>query len=99
MHRDLDEILASQQQMLVRRGESTDKIDDDTLRALFQKHLLQIEKWLSQQPNIGVTYINYNDILQNPEPDTQKVVQFLDINLDKSLMLTVPEKKLYRQRG
>jgi hypothetical protein len=99
MRRDLDEILASQKQMLVRRGEPADKIDDDTLGGLFQKHLTQVEKWLSQQPNIGVTYVNYNDILQNPEPDTQKVVQFLDMNLDKSLMLGVPESNLYHQRG
>jgi len=99
MRRDLDEILASQKQMLVRRGEPADKIDDDTLGGLFQKHLLKVEKWLSQQPNIGVTYVNYNDILQNPEPDIKKVVQFLDVNLDKSLMLGVPESNLYRQRG
>ncbi len=99
MRRDLDEILASQKQMLVRRGEATDKIDDDTLGGLFQKHLLQVEKWISQQSNIGVTYVNYNDILQNPEPDIQKVVQFLDINLDKSLMMGVPEQILYRQKG
>ena len=98
MHRDLDEILASQKQMLVRRGEPADKIDNETLGALFQKHLLQVEKWLSQQPNIGVTYVNYNDILQNPEPDIQKVVQFLDMSLDKSPMLGVPESNLYRQR-
>jgi hypothetical protein len=99
MHRDLGEILASQKQMLVRRGEATDKIDDDTLGGLFQKHLLQVEKWISQQSNVGVTYVNYNDILQNPEPDIQKVVQFLDINLDKSLMMGVPEQNLYRQKG
>lgn len=99
MRRDLDEILASQKQMLVRRGEATDKIDDDTLGGLFQKHLLQVEKWISQQSNIGVTYVNYNDILQNPEPDMQKVVQFLDMSLDKSLMLGVPEQNLYRQKG
>ena len=99
MRRDLNEILASQKQMLVRRGEPIDKIDDDTLGDLFQKHLLQVEKWISQQPNIGVTYVNYSDILQNPEADIQKVVQFLDMSLDKSLMMGVPEKKLYRQRG
>ncbi len=99
MRRDLDEILASQKQMLVRRGEATDKIDDDTLGGLFQKHLLQVEKWISQQSNIGVTYINYNDILRNPEIDIQKVVQFLDMSLDKSLMLGVPDSNLYRQKG
>ena len=99
MRRDLNEILASQKQMLVRRGETTDKIDDDTLGGLFQKHLLQVEKWISQQPNIGVTYVNYNDTLQNPEPDIQKVIQFLDMSLDKSLMQGVPEKNLYHQRG
>ena len=47
IHRDLGEILASQKQMLVRRGEPADKIDDESLGALFQKHLLQVEKWLS----------------------------------------------------
>ena len=99
MRRDLNEILASQKQMLVRRGETTDKIDDDTLGGLFQKHLLQVEKWISQQPNIGVTYVNYNDTPQNPEPDIQKVIQFLDMSLDKSLMQGVPEKNLYHQRG
>ncbi len=99
MRRDLDEILASQKQMLVRRGEAADKIDDNTLGGLFQKHLLQVEKWISQQPNIGVTYVNYNDILQNPEPDIQKVVLFLDMSLGKSLMLGVPEQNLYRQKG
>jgi len=99
MRRDLNEILASQKQMLVRRSEPIDKIDDDTLGDLFQKHLLQVEKWISQQPYIGVTYVNYNDMLQNPEPDIQKVVQFLDVSLDKSLMMGVPEKNLYRQRG
>jgi len=99
IRRDLNEILASQKQMLLRRGESIDKIDDDTLGDLFQKHLLQVEKWISKQPNIGVIYVNYNDMLQNPEPDIQKVVQFLDVCLDKSLMMGIPEKKLYRQRG
>ena len=99
MRRDLKEILASQKQMLVRRGEPTDKIDDNTLGSLFKKHLLQVEKWISQQPNIGVTYVNYNDMLQNPEPDIQKVIQFLDMSLDKNLMQGVPEKNLYHQRG
>ena len=99
MRRDLNEILASQKQMLVRRGEPTDKIDDETLGRLFQKHLLQVEKWISQQPNIGVTYVNYNSLLENPEPDIQKVIQFLDMSLDKSLMMGVPEKNLYHQRG
>jgi hypothetical protein len=99
MQRDLDEILASQKQMLIRRAEPADKIDDDTLGDLFHKHLLQVAKWISQQPNIGVTYVNYNGILQDPEPDIQKIVQFLNMSLDKNLMLAVPEKNLYRQRG
>ena len=99
MRRDLNEILASQKQMLVRRGEPTDKIDDNTLGSLFKKHLLQVEKWISQQPNIGVTYVNYNDMLQNPEPDIQKVIQFLDMSLDKNLTQGVTEKNLYHQRG
>src|SRR4030065_1945559 len=60
MHRKMDEILASQKQMLVRRGEPTDKASDSTLADLFSRHLQKVEAWLAAQKNMQVLYIQYD---------------------------------------
>jgi hypothetical protein len=99
MLRDFDEILASQKQMLIRRGEPTDKVSDEALSATFQKHLSAVKTWLAQQQNMEVFFANYKDLLQNPEPFLVEVVAFLDIPLDKQAMLEIPDRKLYRQRA
>src|SRR5215470_815323 len=59
MLRDLNEILASQNQMLIRRGEPTDTIADEKMAQMFRKHLSDIEKWLGEQANISVLYVDY----------------------------------------
>ena len=46
MRRKMKEILASQKQMLVRRGEPTDSISDEELANLFNLHVSQVESWL-----------------------------------------------------
>src|SRR5882762_11870166 len=61
MRRAMPEILASQRQMLIRRGEPADTIPDDKMAAMFEKHLAQVELWLAGQTNINVLYISYND--------------------------------------
>src|SRR5262245_36031507 len=66
MRRSMQEILASQRQMLVRRGEPTDRVADDQMAAMFEKHLAQVESWLRAQPNVETIYINYNDVLKDP---------------------------------
>ena len=39
MRRNIDEILASQKQMLIRRGEPTDVVSDEKLTELFDRHI------------------------------------------------------------
>ena len=53
MQRAMPEVLASQRQMLIRRGEDPDKIPDDVIAKLFEKHLRQVNDWVSQQPNVA----------------------------------------------
>lgn len=99
MRRNMEEILASQKQMLIRRGEPTDRISDDELAKLFEKHLIQIEAWLKQQPNFDVLYVHYNDILKNPTEYTPRINGFLGDSLDVDKMNGVIDKSLYRQRA
>jgi hypothetical protein len=97
MRRDMNEILASQAKMLENRGEGN-QIDDETMAALFSKHVKQVEDWMESQPNLRYINVNYNAILVDPEPHIKKINQFLGGKLDESAMLAVVDPQLYRQR-
>ena len=99
MRRSLEETLRSQKQMLVHRGESTDKISDEEMTTLFCKHLIQIEAWIDEQPYIEAMYVSYNDILQRPVQEAQRVNRFLGNHLDVERMAGVVDSNLYRQRS
>jgi hypothetical protein len=98
MHRAMDEILASQRRMLVRRGESTDKISDEQMAALFRKHLERVLDWLDQQSNFDVIHVSYNEVLAHPEEEAKRVNAFFDDELDVGGMTKVVDPTLYRQR-
>lgn len=98
MLRHLDEVLASQQQMLQRRGRAGGGEADAELKRLFQKHLDEIGKWLGEQANFSVLYVSYNDMLSQPGPKVQEVVRFLGGGLDAARMSGVVDQRLYRQR-
>lgn len=99
MRRDIAEVLASQKQMMIRRNEPVNNIDDDQMSEIFIKHLNQLGLWLTDQQNFEVVYIDYNDLLYMTEPNLKKLMQFLDIPLDLDLMLKIPDQRLYRQRN
>jgi hypothetical protein len=98
MRRNIDEILASQQQMLVRRREPIDTISDEKMRQMFERHLKDIELWLTAQPNITILNVNYNEVLANPSPNVQMIKDFLRVELDPDRMVGVINQNLYRNR-
>jgi hypothetical protein len=98
IRRNMPEILASQRKMLIRRGEDPDKMDDEQMAALFDKHVAQVEQWLNEQPNMSVLYVHYSDILSNPEPQANRINDFLGGQLDTVQMATVVDPDLYRNR-
>ncbi len=99
MRRKIEEILASQRQMLIRRGEPTDAVSDEELTELFRKHLAQIQAWIDGQPNVEVIYVSYNDVVENPREQLQRINHFLGDTLDVAKMVDVVDQALYRQRG
>jgi hypothetical protein len=99
MQRAMSEVLASQRQMLIRRGEDPDKIPDDVIAKLFEKHLKQVNEWVSQQPNVTRLDVNYNEMLKNPQPFIGQINAFLDNQLDAAKMATVVDPSLHRQRS
>jgi hypothetical protein len=98
MQREMSEVLASQRQMLIRRGEDPDKIPDDVIAKLFEKHLKQVNDWVSQQPNVQRLDVNYNKMLKNPQSYIEQIDAFLGNQLDVAKMAAVVDPSLHRQR-
>lgn len=98
IRRNMAEILASQRKMLVRRDEDPDKMDDEKMAQLFEKHLVEVQNWLRQQEHIQTLYVHYSDILSDPLPQAQKVNEFLGGHLDVEAMASVVDPDLYRNR-
>jgi hypothetical protein len=98
MRRHMQEVLDSQRQMLVRRGQQPDRVPDDKMAAMFEKHLAKIEEWLAAQPNMQVLYVRYNEALANPAETARAIDEFLGGGLDLDAMVGVVDKQLYRQR-
>jgi hypothetical protein len=99
MRRQMNEILASQKQMLVRRHEEVGAVTDQEMAQLFEKHLAQIYSWMAQQPHLAYMDVDYNQLVVDPMPVLTDVQAFLDQRLDVTAMATVVDASLYRQRA
>jgi hypothetical protein len=99
MRRSIDEVLASQRQMLIRRGEPTDAMSDERMGELFRRHVAQVRTWIAEQPNIEVLEVDYGEVLAHPLEEAMRVNQFLGRLLDVDSMAEVVSPELYRQRA
>ena len=98
MRRAMPEILASQKKMLINRGEPTDKVSDEELSLLYEKHLEKTFNWLNQQKNFSYMEADYNQMLKNPGSLLPQMKAFLGNHLNFEKVAEVVDPKLYHQR-
>lgn len=98
MTRRLSEILASQKQMLKRRGVTEPGPDDAAMAAHFESHLARVRRDMGATRAWRVFECDYNRLLANPVPEIEELIRFLDVPLDAARMAAVVDRSLYRQR-
>jgi len=98
MHRSIPEVLASQRKMMERRGEEPGGVPDESMAALYRRHLAELERWLEEQPNLETLHVDYNETMRDPRPTVERVNEFLGGGLDREAMVSVVAPELYRQR-
>ncbi len=98
MHRDLDEILASQAAMLARLGRKAAAMNYATLKKVFERQLASAEYFADEQPNMRTLGVDYARVLQDPAASIEAVGRFLGIDLDVRSAATVVDPALYRER-
>jgi hypothetical protein len=97
MERPLPEVLASQDEMLKRRG-ATDRVDHTVLTNAFRDHIHEVVTWLEQREDIPVCRMGYRKILGDPLCSAQTVRSFLEMDLDVESMAREVNPSLYRNR-
>lgn len=98
MKRRLEEVIASQNVMLERRGKAGGSLSDERLLATFRKEIEKVEQWLAEQPNFEILYVMYNEVLEDAGPAATAINEFLGGKLDTANMQAVVDQSLYRQR-
>lgn len=98
MRRDLEEVIASQNKMLVRRGEQADGSDDEKMIRLYGNHLRKVEVMLSEQPNFELLDVHYREAVENPREHASRVCKFLGLPDRANEMAGAVDRQLYRNR-
>jgi hypothetical protein len=97
VHRDPREIVASQNKMLVRRGERNDTPDEKALALLEEQ--VRDARFFWRRPHFEVLELHYKETLANPRPQALKIAEFLGEPLDVEKMAAVVDAQLYRNRA
>jgi hypothetical protein len=97
MERPLPEVLASQDEMLKRRG--INKLaDHSALSGAFRDHMKDVAQWLENREDIPVCRVGYRKLVQTPREAASNVREFLGLNLDIEAMAAQVDPGLYRNR-
>ena len=99
MRRDLQEVLASQQQMLERSGREGSALSAEHLAEVFAGQLQKIDRWLCGQRQIDTLHVDYAEAVVEAQTVAGRVNVFLGARLTETAMAAAVDRGLYRKRG
>jgi hypothetical protein len=99
MQRPLPEVLASQDQMLRRRGTYKDGVNPAIMSAAFEKHLREVYAWMDGKAYVKALRVPYHEVLSGAKDMGGRLAEFLGIALDVDAMAQQVDASLYRNRG
>jgi len=98
MQRPMPEVLKSQEEMLKRRGTYEPGGNSSAMAELFQRHVIEVNKWLAGKENVKVYRVHYHRVLREPQAVAEEVAAFLEVPLDVKAMVGQVDGSLYRNR-
>jgi hypothetical protein len=99
MHRDLDEIIASQNRMLAAGAAGSPEAgDDERLKGAYRHHLDQIARFIGTRSCFQVLSVEYSDVLAHPAREARRMRDFLGLPLDVDRMAAAVDPHLYRSK-
>lgn len=98
LRRDLDEVLASQHAMMVRRGTAESSLGGAELRIIFERHLAAVRTTLQTGSHFETLMIDYAGMVARPAEGAHLVADFLGGRADARAMAEAVVPTLYRNR-
>ena len=98
MRRELNEILASQSQMLQNMN-IVSGVDDSRMAKLFEREIARFQQWLSTASHINSVEVLYNDVASGSGHPINSINEHLGGTLNVAAMLSVVDPSLYRNRA
>lgn len=98
VRRDLAEVVASQRAMLERNGKPGGPPDAEMI-TLFTAELRALHRWLPTQPQFAMLDVPYQEVVQQPRQQAQRIQEFLGQELDVESMAATVDPQLHRQRA
>ena len=94
MDRNIEEILDSMEKMMDTKDE-----EREGTKSAFMKLNEKTKNDIGQRDDMDVLFVNYNEILSDPEEQLGKVQSFFEEkNLDLTKMVEAVDNRLYRQK-
>ena len=97
MERPFSEMLASQDGMLSRLGNS-ELVSSELMTSALKEHLEEVNTWLGERPDISVHRLGYRAVIADPARSAQSVADFLSLDLNVKAMAQQVNPSLYRNR-
>ncbi len=98
IRREMEEVLASQRKMLVRRGEA-EQTAPERMRQLFEDDLWRASYQLKRRPEFEAIELHYSAVLARPLDEARRLAAFLGGGLDAEAMAAAVDPQLYRNRA
>lgn len=100
MRRNLDEVVKSQNVMLERHGKETAGLPEAKLKAIYLSQIAKVQDYMKQNADhFRFIEVDYNQALKDPQPQAERIDQFLGGGMDIAKMVAVVNPALYRNRA
>lgn len=97
VERDMDEILLSQEKMLMDEKKKRKRSPDTFLKSGFFRQVEKVKALLAAR-GVAVLYVQHRDCVNDPSVEAAKINAFLGGHLDEGAMAEVIDPSLYRSR-
>ena len=98
MERDLEEVFASQRDMLRAQGDAAASQESARLIPAFAAELRVVKDWLARQPGMPMLSVPYAEVVREPVKWSHEVSRFLGGGMDEAAMAAAVDPLLYRHR-
>ncbi len=98
MRRPLQQIVASQTEMIRRLGNGGPNASSPAIQNALQAHLRSVAAWLALRPHIALQWVDYPDLISNPVGPARQAAAFLERDLDVETMAAQADPALFRIR-